>query len=111
MRDVGVPNGTKIVPNGTLEEADADAAQSMEDIMRNLISVAKDGTYEIKIPIPGRPVSHVLPHRFSTEERAYDWLQSPEGVSTVTRVREKYKKLNAARPRRQCSIRLGQAFR
>ena len=69
----------------------------MENIMRNLISAAKDGTYEIKIPIPGRPVSHVLPHRFSTEERAYDWLQSPEGVSTVTRVREKYKKLNATR--------------
>ncbi len=29
--------------------------------MLNMVSAVKDGTYEIKIPIPGRAAPHVLP--------------------------------------------------
>jgi transcriptional regulator with XRE-family HTH domain len=63
--------------------------------LQPIVSMVKDGTYEIRIPIPGRARPHLLPRSFQTEDLAHGWLQSSEGAALVDRVRGKYVKTSA----------------
>jgi hypothetical protein len=54
------------------------------------VEMVKDCTYQVKVPLAGHVVPHVLPHEFRTMEEGESWLQSPAGRVLVTQVRDKY---------------------
>jgi hypothetical protein len=54
------------------------------------IAEIMDGSFEVRVPIAGRPLPHNLPHAFGTEVEAEQWLASDGGRQQVEEVRAKY---------------------
>jgi hypothetical protein len=50
----------------------------------------KDGTYQVKVPLSGNALPHVLPHQFPSQEAAEQWIESADGRAVIKQVRDKY---------------------
>jgi hypothetical protein len=54
------------------------------------VEMVKDGTYQVKVPLAGRVLPHVLPDEFRSKEEGESWLESPTGRELAKLVRDKY---------------------
>jgi hypothetical protein len=52
------------------------------------VEMVKDGTYQVKVPLVGHALPHVLPHEFGSQEEGERWLKSPEGRELVSQLLE-----------------------
>jgi hypothetical protein len=52
--------------------------------------MVKDGTYQVKVPLSGNALPHVLPHQFPSQEAAEQWIESADGRAVIKQVRDKY---------------------
>jgi hypothetical protein len=50
----------------------------------------KDGTYQVKVPIPNHPLPHVAKDGFVSEDSAQDWIESEEGKAIAEKIIAKY---------------------
>jgi hypothetical protein len=64
--------------------------QAMTKAQRPYVEMVKDGTYQVKVPLAGHALPHVLPGEFPSKEEGESWLQSPTGRELVKLVRDKY---------------------
>ena len=46
------------------------------------------GTYEVFVPVEGRARPHRVPLQFPTQEKAEDWIHSPEGRDEIDAIRK-----------------------
>ncbi|MBY0423231.1 MAG: hypothetical protein K2Q06_13070, partial [Parvularculaceae bacterium] len=44
------------------------------------------GTFEVFIPVPDRAKPHRVPLQFPTQEKAEDWIHSPEGQDSIAEI-------------------------
>jgi hypothetical protein len=54
------------------------------------VEMIKNGTYQVKVPLIGHALPHVLPCEFLTQEAGEQWLESPEGRARIKQVRDEY---------------------
>jgi hypothetical protein len=54
------------------------------------VHMLKNGAYQIKVPLIGHTIPHVLSYEFYSREAAETWMESPKGRDLIKQVREKF---------------------
>jgi hypothetical protein len=57
------------------------------DALQPFTRPAGDGTYEVVVPLAGRPAPLILPYSFYSEEDGLLWISSPKGSKRIEKAR------------------------
>jgi hypothetical protein len=75
---------------GQIEDRAPDRPADPTKDQAAVAEMVKDGTYQVKVPLVGHALPHVLPHEFQSQEAAERWIESPDGRALIKQVRDKY---------------------